>query len=116
MQVQSVLHLLPCTYHNDLSSCQTFGIKAVQFVQSLFIFNPSSCSGLWALAEYKPYLSQTSTGKMQWESHLEITWKMCRYGSGPSLKQLPIQEHCHLTADEQWYSLMLETNIWFAYK
>jgi ABC-type uncharacterized transport system involved in gliding motility auxiliary subunit len=81
-----------------------FGIKAVHSLQSLFILSPSSYSGLWALSAYKPYLLQTSTGKMQQESDLEITWKMWRPGSGPStakpsLRQLPIQEHCHLIAD-----------------
>jgi hypothetical protein len=39
-----------------------FAIKATQFLQPLFVFDPSSCSGLWALAERK-HLLQSRTGR-----------------------------------------------------
>jgi len=47
MKVQYVLHLLPCTHQDDIQlHLKQFAIKADQFLQSLFVFDPSSCSEL----------------------------------------------------------------------
>jgi hypothetical protein len=47
MQVQYVLHMLRCTHQDDIRlHAKHSAIKADQFLQSLFVFNPSSCSGL----------------------------------------------------------------------
>jgi hypothetical protein len=40
-----------------------FAMKADQYLQMQFAFDPSSCSELQALAERKPRLSQSPTGK-----------------------------------------------------
>jgi hypothetical protein len=72
MQVQYVLHLLPYTDQNDIQlHAKHFAINADQILQSLFLFDPSSCSGLEALAECKPHLSQSPTRKSQGQSDLE---------------------------------------------
>jgi hypothetical protein len=61
---QYVLRLLPCTHQDDIQLRTThFAIKAEQFLQPLFVFDPSSCSELQALAEREPHLSQSPTGK-----------------------------------------------------
>jgi hypothetical protein len=47
LQLQYVLHLLPCTHQDDIRlRDEHFAIKADQFLQSLFVFESSSCSGL----------------------------------------------------------------------
>jgi len=39
-----VLHLFPCTHQDDIRlRAKHFAIKADQFLQSLFVFDPSSC-------------------------------------------------------------------------
>jgi hypothetical protein len=66
MQVQYVFHLLPSTHQDDIQLRAKFSaIKMGQILQSLFVFDPSSCLGLQALAERKSHLSQSSTGKSQ---------------------------------------------------
>jgi hypothetical protein len=43
------------------TSCQTFALKGDHLMQSLFAFDPSSYSGLWALADRAPPLSESPT-------------------------------------------------------
>jgi hypothetical protein len=60
----NMLHLLPCTRQNDIGPrAKYFPIKSDQFLHSMFVFDPSSCSGLQALAERNAHLSQSPTGK-----------------------------------------------------
>jgi hypothetical protein len=118
MQVQSVLHLLPCTYQDDIWLCAKHSaVKADQFLQLLFIFSPSSYSGLLALAECKPCLSQCPTGKSRGGSDLELAeareWTPL---ANPSLRQIPIPECCHLIMDVWWHSITLKNNVWFVVK
>jgi hypothetical protein len=54
-----MLHFfLSCTNQDDIRlRAKHSAVKADSFLQSLFVFDPSSCSGLQALAERKPRLS-----------------------------------------------------------
>jgi hypothetical protein len=84
--IQYVLHLLPSTHQDDTRRrAKHFVIKASQFLELLFIFVPSSYSGLYALAERKPHLSQSNTGKSQVGGGVQV-WKS-RSETGPPLGQ-----------------------------
>jgi hypothetical protein len=64
MQDQYVLHL--CTHQDNIRLCAKHSaIKADQFLQLLFIINPSSCLKLQAMVECKPHLSQSHKEKVK---------------------------------------------------
>jgi hypothetical protein len=64
VQVPCVLRLVPCTHQDDIRlRAKHSAIKADQFLLSLFVFDPSFYTGLYALAERKPHLSQSLIGK-----------------------------------------------------
>jgi len=117
MKFQYVLRLLPCIHHDDIQlRTKHFALKADRFLQSLSVFCPSGCSGLQALVERKTHLSHSHTGKSRGGSHLEIAearkWTPPP-SADPSIRQLPIQETCHLIVDVWWRSVTLKNNIWF---
>jgi hypothetical protein len=59
-----MLSLLQCTHEDDIRlSVKHFAVQGDQFLQLLFVFDPSNCAGLQTLAERKPLLSQSPTGK-----------------------------------------------------
>jgi hypothetical protein len=112
MKVQYVLHLLSCTHQDDIRPhAKHFAIKAHKFLQSLFVFDPSSCSGLQAWAGRKFRLTQSPRGKsLGGGPDLEIAEaRKWTPSADPYLRQLPIQEF-HLIADVWWCSIMLENN------
>jgi hypothetical protein len=93
MKVQYVLHLLLCGLQDDIRLRAIHSvIESDQFLQSLLVFDPSSCSVLQALVERKPHLSQSPTGKVNW---VQI-WRSRRPGSGPPTSGNPSlrQPHC----------------------
>ena len=72
----------------------------------VLVFDLLACAGLWALVEHKPCLSLNPAGDSLGVSDLEITEVK------PLLRQLPIQEFCHLV-DVGWCFFTLINNIWF---
>lgn len=66
----------------------------------LFLFGPSSFSGLQPLTKCEAYLSQSPTCKIEGGSNLEFMetrqWLHPSPASRPWLRQLPLQECCHL--------------------
>jgi hypothetical protein len=73
MQVQCVLKLLSYTHQYDMRfRAKHSAIKTGQFLQLLFVFEPSRCSRLQDLAKPKPQLSQSHTGEVRGGSDLEI--------------------------------------------
>jgi hypothetical protein len=111
MKVQYVLHLLLCGLQDDIRLRAIHSvIESDQFLQSLLVFDPSSCSVLQALVERKPHLSQSPTGKVNW---VQI-WRSRRPGSGPPLRA--IHRSGNLIVNVWWRSVMLKNNIWFVLK
>jgi hypothetical protein len=92
MQVQYVLHLLPCTHQDDIQlHAKHFAIKLGQFLQSLFVFNPSRHWRNENLIFHKAPREKVKGGQI---------WRLRRPGSGPPLADPSLRQ---LTA----YSRML---------
>jgi hypothetical protein len=73
LQVQCVFSLLPCAHRGDIRlHAKHSAPKDVQSLHSLFVFGPSSCSGLQALVEGKHRLPQSLTRSSREVSHLEM--------------------------------------------
>jgi hypothetical protein len=69
----------PCTHQDDMRlRAKHFATMADRFLQSQFVFDPSSCSGLQALPGRKPHLSQSPSEKVEGGQ----IWRSRRPGSG----------------------------------
>jgi hypothetical protein len=118
MQVQYVLHLFLCTHQDNIRlQAKHSAIKADQFLQSVFVFDPSSCAGLYTLAERKPHLSQSPTGKSQGWPDLEIVearkWTpLSRSITQATAYSRMLSPHCGCVVALSH----VENNIWFVFK
>jgi hypothetical protein len=70
---------------------QIFCNKGGSIFAALFVFGPSSCSGLQALAERMPHLSQSPTEKSRGGDQI---WRSRREGSGPPPRPIHRSGNC----------------------
>ena len=110
LQVQCVLRLLPCAHRGDVRlRAKHYAPKDVQSLHSLFVFGPSSCSGLQALVEGKHRLPQSHTRRSREVSHLEMAEDRKRKPSVETNGSGNFQECGNIIVDVWWRSAMLGT-------
>jgi hypothetical protein len=92
-------------------------VKAVQCMLLLFLADCLNRWRLWALAEHKPNLSESPTGKSQeWSDQEVLEFRKWTCLTEPFVRQLPIQECCHIIVGVWWHYVTLQNNIWFIWK